>query len=100
MAVKSLLQTHQIYDSCKDDDRNKAAVMQISTFLRLKHCLRRHIESTSSNEFKRRFSYSLATFPCYNWISVTTNITNSGLLVRIQDGDEGNSAARRKLRAN
>ena len=39
-------------------------------------------------------------FSCYNWISVTTNIKNSGLLVRIQDGDEENSSARRKLRAN
>ena len=58
MAVKSLLQTHQIYDPCKDDDR----LMQISTLLRLKLCLRRHIESTSRNEFKRRFSYFLATF--------------------------------------
>ena len=30
--------------------------MQISTLLRLKHCLRRHIESPSLNEFKRRYS--------------------------------------------
>ena len=37
--------------------------------------------------------------PCYNRVSVTTNIKNSGLLVRIQDDDEENSAARRKLRA-
>ena len=33
----------------------------------------------------QRFSRHL---PCYNRISVTTNIKNSGLLVRIQDGDE------------
>ena len=26
-------------------------------------------------------------FPCYNRVSVTTNIKNSGLLIRIQDGD-------------
>ena len=31
--------------------------MQISTLLRLKHCLQSHIESTSRNEFKRRFSH-------------------------------------------
>ena len=37
-------------------------------------------------------------FPYYNQISVTTNIKNSGLLIRIQDGDEENSTARRKLR--
>ena len=36
-------------------------------------------------------------FPSYNRVSVTTNIKNSGLLVRIQDGDEENSASRRKL---
>ena len=36
-------------------------------------------------------------FPCYNRISATTNIKKSGLVVRIQDGDEENSAARRKL---
>ena len=45
---------------------NKAAVkwpiMQISTLLRLKHCLRSHIESTSCNECKQRFSHFLATF--------------------------------------
>ena len=35
--------------------------MQISTLLRLKHYLRRHIERTSRNEFKRRFSSFLAT---------------------------------------
>ena len=27
-------------------------------------------------------------FPCYNRVSVTTNIKNSGLLIRIQDGDK------------
>ena len=37
--------------------------------------------------------------PSYNRVSVTTNIKNSGLLVRIQDDDEENSAARWKLRA-
>ena len=31
--------------------------MQISTLSRLKHCLQSHIESTSRNEFKRRFSH-------------------------------------------
>ena len=31
--------------------------MQISTLLRLKHILQSHIESTSRNEFKRRFSH-------------------------------------------
>ena len=31
--------------------------MQISTLLRLKHCLQSHIESTLRNEFKRRFSH-------------------------------------------
>ena len=34
--------------------------------------------------------------PCYNWVSVTTNNKNSGLLVRIQDGDKQNSAAERQ----
>ena len=38
--------------------------------------------------------------PCYNLVSVTTNINNSGLLVRIQGGDEENSAARRKLKGD
>ena len=48
---------------------------------------------TSSNEdFSRHF-------PCYHRVSVTTNIKNSGLLVSIQDGDEENSAAQRKLMA-
>ena len=32
------------------------------TLLRLKHCLRRHIQRTSRNEFKGRFSFFLATF--------------------------------------
>ena len=36
--------------------------MQISTLLRLKHCLRRYIESPSLNEFKRRYSSFPATF--------------------------------------
>ena len=62
--------------------------MQISPLLWLKHCLRRHIVSTSRNEFKRRFSPFSRHIPSYNWVSVTTNIKNSGLLVRIQDGDE------------
>ena len=48
---------------------------------------------TTIFEFSRRF-------PCYNRVSVTTNIKNSGLFVRIQDGDEENSAARRKLKVN
>ena len=39
-------------------------------------------------------------FLCYNRVSVTTNIKNSGLLVRIQDDDKKKSAARRKLLAN
>ena len=34
--------------------------MQISTLLRPKHCLRSHIESTSRNEFERRFLHFLA----------------------------------------
>ena len=40
----------------------KWPIMQMSTLLRLKHCLRRHIERTARNEFKRRFSHFLATF--------------------------------------
>ena len=36
----------------------------------------------------------------YNQVSVTTNIKDSGLILRIQDGDEENSAGRRNLRAN
>ena len=36
--------------------------MQISTLLRLKHCLRSCIKSTSHNEFKQRFTLFLATF--------------------------------------
>ena len=39
----------------------KWPIMQISTLLRLKHCLQSHIESTSCNEFKRRFLHFLAT---------------------------------------
>ena len=69
------------------------------TLLRLKHCLRRHVECTSRNEFERRFSRLLATFRATIG-SVSTNIKNSGLLARIQDGDEENRAAPRKLRAN
>ena len=34
-------------------------------------------------------------FLCYNRISVSTNIKNSGLLVRIQDGNEVYTAAQR-----
>ena len=41
--------------------------------LRLKHCLRRHIESTSRNEFKQRFPYFLGTFPAtIGWVSQQT----------------------------
>ena len=40
-------------------------------------------------------------FPYYNQVSVTTNIKNNGLLIRIQDGScEENSVVRRHLRAN
>ena len=39
-------------------------------------------------------------FPCYNRISVTTNIKNSSLLVRNQDGNEVYTAAQQKLRSN
>ena len=35
---------------------------ETNMLLRVKHCLQRHIESTSRNELKRRFSYFLATF--------------------------------------
>ena len=73
--------------------------MQISTLLGLKHCLRHFIENTSRNEFKRRFFVFSCHFPCYNRISVTINIKNSGLLVRIQ-GNEEHSAAQRKLRVS
>ena len=51
---------------------------------------REHITQQVETEilvFSRHFS-------CYNRVSVTTNIKNSGLLVRIQDGNEENSAAR------
>jgi len=54
--------------------------MQISTLLRLKHCLRRHIESISRNEL------------------ISSN--EDFRILRIQDADEENSAVRRKLRAN
>ena len=37
---------------------------------------------------------------CYNRVSVTTNIKNRGLLVRIQNGDEENSWSQQKLRKN
>ena len=73
--------------------------MQISTLLGLKHCLWHFIENTPRNEFKRRFFVFSCHFPCYNQISVTTNIKNSGLLVRIQ-GKEEHSAAQRKLRVS
>ena len=62
--------------------------------LRLKCCLRRHIESTLCKIFA--FSHH---FPCYNQVSVTTNIKDSSLLVRIQDSEKENSAAWWKLRA-
>ena len=39
-------------------------------------------------------------FRGYNRVSVTTNIKKGGLLVRIQDDDEEDSASRRKLRAD
>ena len=69
--------------------------MQIGSLLRLKRCLQRHIESTLHNKFKQRFSHFLATFDAtiIYWVSVTTNIKNSGLLVRIQAGNKENSAA-------
>ena len=38
--------------------------------------------------------------PYCNWVSVTTNINNSSLLIRIQGGDEENRTERQKLRAN
>ena len=38
------------------------SIMQINRLLWLKHCLRRHIESPSLNEFKRRYSSFPATF--------------------------------------
>ena len=37
---------------------------------------------------------------CYNRVSVTINIKDSGLLVRIEDSDEENSIAWQKLRVN
>ena len=75
--------------------------MQISTLLRLKHCLRRHIERTSRNEFKRRFSHFLARFRAtIGSVSQQTLRAVHGLLARIQDGDKEIRAAPRKLRAN
>ena len=74
--------------------------MQISTLLRLKHCLRPHIESTSCNKFKRRFSHFLATFRATIG-SVLQQILRAVVdSERIQDGDEENSAVQQKLRAN
>ena len=65
------------------------------TLLRLKHCLRPHIECTSRNEFERRFSPLLASFrAAIAWVS--TNIKNSGVLARIQDGRKQGSATKIK----
>ena len=62
------------------------------TLLRLKHCLRRHIESTSRNEFERRFSPLLAPFRA----TIGSVSTNSGLLEGIQDGRKQGSATKIK----
>ena len=52
--------------------------------------------------FMKRVQMEIFTFyrhvPHYNRVSVTTNIKNSSLLVRIQGGDEENSTERRELR--
>ena len=47
--------------------------MQISTLLRLKHCLQSHIESTSRNEFKRRFSHFIYSILRLRWTALNTN---------------------------
>ena len=60
----------------------------------------RHIEEHVMQRVQAKIFIFSRHFPCYNWVSNTTNIKNNGLLVRIQDGDEENSAAQRKLRAN
>ena len=65
------------------------------TLLRLKHCLRRHVECTSRNEFERRFSPLLASFRATIG-SVSTDIKNSGLLAGIQDGRKQGSATKIK----
>ena len=53
--------------------------------------------------FMKRVQMKIFTFyrdvPHYNRVSVTTNIKNSSLLIKIQDGDEENSTEWRELRA-
>ena len=70
----------------------KWPIMQISTLLRTTP----YWEHVTQRVQTKIFAFSRH-FPSYNRVSVTTNIKNSGLLVRIQDGDEENSASRRKL---
>lgn len=80
----------------------KWQIMHLTALLRLKHCLQMPYWSWEHvmNKFKRRFSHFLALIPCYNWDSASTNIKNSGLFIRIQDGNKVNSVVRWKFRAN
>ena len=59
----------------------KRPIMQISTLLRLKHCLRHHVESTSRNEFKQRLSHFLATF-CATIRSVALQTLRTGVYLK------------------
>ena len=77
----------------------KGPVMQISALLRPKTLFKTPYREYVTKRVQMKIFELSRHVPCYNRVSVTTNINNSGLLVRIQDGDEENSAARRKLRA-
>ena len=74
---------------CKGDDIAKAKTLFTTPYW----------EDVTQRGQRKIFLFSRH-FSCYNRISVTTNIKNSGLLVRIQDGNEVYTAAQRKLRSN
>ena len=85
--------------SMTDKAAVKGPVMQISALLRPKTLFTTPYREYVTIRVQMIIFALFRHVPCYNRVSVTTNIKNSGLLVRIQDDDEENSAARRKLRA-
>ena len=74
---------------CKGDDVAKAKTLFTTPYW----------EDVMQRVQRKIFVFSRH-FPCYNRISVTTNIKNSSLLVRNQDGNEVYTAAQQKLRSN
>ena len=85
--------------SMTDKAAVKGPIMQISALLRPKTLFTTPYQEYVTIRVQMKIFALFRHVPSYNRVSVTTNINNSGLLVRIQDGDEKNSAARRKLRA-